>query len=95
MDKNSHGRDQIFFRKLKRHIIRVNTALAYLGVSHIHNVLVSLDALHDIEAVTVQHLGLRVAGNYQDDITCDAVLQRLDLMAEDAQQTTQQKILFF
>lgn len=56
--------------------------LEYLGVSHIHNVLVSLHTLNDIEAITVQHFGLCIARNHQDDITSDAVLQRLDLMAE-------------
>lgn len=55
----------------------------YLGFSHIHNVLVSLHTLHDIEAITVQHLGLCIARDHQEDITSDAVLQGLDLMAED------------
>lgn len=56
-------------------------AQAYLGVSHIHNVLVSLHTLHDVEAVTVQYFGLRIARNHQEDITSDAVLQGFDLMA--------------
>ena len=60
----------------------------YLGVGHIHNVLVSLYTLHDIEAITVQHFGLCVARNYQDDITSHAVLEGLDLMAEGSQTHT-------
>lgn len=56
--------------------------LAYLGVSHIHNILVSLHTLNNIEAITVQHFGLRIARNHQDDVTGDTVLQGLDLMAE-------------
>lgn len=58
-------------------------AALYLGVGHIHDVLVSLYTLHDVEAVAVQHLGLCAARHHQDDITSDAVLQGLDLMAED------------
>lgn len=54
----------------------------HLGVGHIHNVLVSFDALHDVEAVPVQHLGLCVPRSHQDDVTSDAVLQGLDLVAE-------------
>ena len=60
----------------------------YLGVGHIHNVLVSLYTLHDIEAITVQHFGQCVARNYQDDITSHAVLEGLDLMAEGSQTHT-------
>lgn len=55
----------------------------YLGVGHIHNVLVSFYALHDIEAISIHHLGLCIPRNHQDDITCDAVLQGLDLMAKE------------
>lgn len=57
----------------------------YLGFGHIHNVLVSLRTLHDIEAITVQHLGLCIARNHQDDVTSVAVLQGRDLMAERSQ----------
>ena len=35
-----------------------NTTLAYLGVSHIHNILIALHTLHNIEAIAVQHFGL-------------------------------------
>lgn len=55
--------------------------LTHLGVGHIHNVLVSLDTLHDVEAVPVQHFGLRVSRSHQDDVAGDAVLQGLDLVA--------------
>lgn len=58
--------------------------MAYLGVGHIYDVLVSLRTLYDIEAITVQNLGLRIARNHQDDITSVAVLQGPDLMAEGA-----------
>lgn len=56
-------------------------AASHLGVGHVHNVLVSLDALHDVEAVAVQHLGLSAARHHQDDVTGDTVLQGLDLVA--------------
>lgn len=54
----------------------------YLGVSHVHDVLVSLGTLHNREPVSVQHLGLGIPRDHQDDITSDAVLQGPDLVAE-------------
>lgn len=62
-------------------------AAAHLGVGHIHNVLVSLDTLHHVEAVPVQHFGLSVPGRHQDHVAGDAVLQGLDLVAEGAHGT--------
>lgn len=59
----------------------------HLGVGHIHNVLVSFDALHDVEAVPVQHLGLCISRSHQDDVTSDAVLQGLDLVADGTRST--------
>lgn len=59
----------------------------HLGVGHIHNVLVSFDTLHDVEAIPVQHLGLCISRSHQDDVTSDAVLQGLDLVAEGTRST--------
>lgn len=36
-------------------------AVFHLGVCHVHDVLVSLDALHDVKAIAVQHFGLCIA----------------------------------
>ena len=62
----------------------------YLGVGHVHNVLISLHTLHDVEAVSVQDLGLGVPRHHQQHVTGDAVLESLDLVA--AEKTRQDKI---
>ena len=54
---------------------------AYLGAGRVDQVLISLDALALFKAVAVNDLGLRVAGNDEDDVPCGAVLQGPDLVA--------------
>ena len=54
---------------------------AYLGAGRVDQVLISLDALALFKAVAVNDLGLRVAGDDEDDVPCGAVLQGPDLVA--------------
>ena len=60
--------------------------LSYLGVDHVHDVLVPLGTLHDVEAVPVQDLGLGVARDNQQHVSCNAVLQGLDLVAAEEEE---------
>lgn len=64
----------------------------HLGVGHVHNVLVSFDTLHDVEAVPVQHFGLCISRSHQDDVPSDAVLQGLDLVADGTRSTREKDL---
>ena len=55
--------------------------IAYLGVDHVHDVLISFGALHHVEAIAVKDLGLGVARDHEQHVACDAVLQGLDRVA--------------
>ena len=67
------------------------TIAAYLGVDHVHDVLISLGALHHVEAVPVQDLGLSVARDHQQHVAGDAVLQGLDLVAAEEEEEEEEE----
>ena len=59
----------------------------HLCLSHVVEVLVPLLTLELLVPVTVEHLGLGVAGDNQDHIARAAVLQLLDLVTARGKQT--------
>ena len=62
--------------------VLLQTSWAYLSACWVHQVLVALHTFALFKAIPVHHLGLSVASDDQDDITCGAVLQWLYLMTD-------------
>lgn len=66
----------------------------YLGVCHIHDILVSFYAFHNWETISVKNFCLRVTRDNQNDISCATVLQRFDLVTEKKKKEKKEKKRF-